>query len=52
MLYERAKRYPLIVPDDSTILVKYFPPSSPLYPDIVILISLQGESVISLNCST
>ena len=27
-------------------------PSSPLYPDTVILISLQGESVISLNCIT
>ena len=27
-------------------------PSSPLYPDTVILISLQGESVISLNCNT
>ena len=32
--------------------IELITPSSPLYPDTVILISLQGESVISLNCNT
>ena len=32
--------------------IELISPSSPLYPDTVILISLQGESVISLNCNT
>ena len=32
--------------------IELISPSSPLYPDTVIMISLQGESVISLNCNT
>ena len=32
--------------------IELISPSSPLYPDTVILISLQGESVISLNWNT
>ena len=32
--------------------IELISPSSPLYPDTVILISSQEESVISLNCNT
>ena len=32
--------------------IELISPSSPLYPDTIIVISLQGESVISFNCNT
>ena len=52
-LQAKADLYISKIPDGRYILSgELFSPSSPLYPDTVILISLQGESVISLNCNT